>query len=82
MMAVYEEFCNGTYIWEHIILFLVSGIFGRGMYVARPGLPMGVNTFSDTLRRAAGFFTPRRLINDNNAVLIIIIEDFKALFCF
>jgi hypothetical protein len=60
----------------------VSGSFGCDMNVARPGLRAGVNTFFHPLHRAAGFFAPRRLINDNNAVLIIIIEDFKALFCF
>ena len=58
MMAAYEEFSNGTYIWEHIILFLVSGSLCRGMYVARPVLPTGFNTFFDPLRHAEGDLNP------------------------
>jgi hypothetical protein len=35
--------CNGTYIWEHIILFLVLGSFRCGTYVEKCVLSMGAN---------------------------------------
>ena len=61
IIVMYKEFlCNGTCIWEHIILFLVSSSSCHGTYVEKPVLSVGANLL--TPPSCCRAFTPRRFL--------------------
>jgi len=69
IIVMYKEFlCNGTYKWEHIILFLVCSSSCHGTYVEKPVLSMGANML--TPPSGCGAFTPKRFLVRDGTIYV------------